>query len=138
MVLALTGRDEVEMAAVPPTLRGTVQIVVDVVMSVKVTLPVGAVGELLPGAFTVTVAVNVTDWFRMGVFVEEPTEVAVEPLLTACPRDSEPLLFEKFPSALRKLACTVCGFTASVAEEMLAMPPTKLTGGPKFTPSITN
>ena len=61
----------------PVTSRAPEPIIV--LPSLKLTVPVGVPA---PGAWTVTVAVNVTDWPNVEEFCEEATAVAVLALFT--------------------------------------------------------
>jgi hypothetical protein len=68
-----------------PPLRATVACVAvgvaQVPPSIKATLPAGVP---LPGEFTVTVAVKVTDWFRIDGLGDELKAVEVAALLIVC------------------------------------------------------
>src|SRR5437870_12807149 len=64
--------------------------------SEKVTTPVGLATAMLPGALTVTVAVNVTVWPATGTLTEDMTSVLVLALPTVCV--SVPLLLWKLLS----------------------------------------
>src|SRR5579884_67408 len=68
---------------------------------VKVTLPVGLAAALLPGAVTLTVAVNVTDWPNTEGFTDDATESDVSALFTVWPPlKLAELLALKLPSPL--------------------------------------
>jgi hypothetical protein len=85
-----TGNADVVNVAIPDAFTAPVPIVV--VPSLKVTVPVGVPA---PGALTVTVAVNVTDWFKRDGLTDELSAVVVFALLTTwdSPTDTLPLKF---------------------------------------------
>jgi len=69
---------EVENVAVAtPAVVDTVPVPNVVAPSLKVTVPVGLAAAVLPGLFTVMVAVNVTDWPGVDGFADELTLVLV-------------------------------------------------------------
>ena len=68
-----------KLAVVTPALVDSVPVPSVVAPSLKVTVPVG---EPAPGAVTLTVAVNVTDWPETEGLTEEATVVVVSALWT--------------------------------------------------------
>jgi hypothetical protein len=84
--------DEVEnVAVVTPAVVESVPVPNVVVLSLKVTVPVGVPD---PGEVTITVAVNVTDCPKIVGLAEETTLVVVSALLTTWDRDAEVLVLK--------------------------------------------
>src|ERR1700682_5837237 len=119
MVLAPTENRLVVSAAVPPV-RLTVPSTVEEPLT-KLTVPVGVPA---PGAFTVTIAVNVTGWPRTDGLLLELRLVVVGPWLpTAC--TTLELLVRKFPSP--PYAAVIAWLPAERADVLkVAEPPLKV------------
>jgi|SRR6266404_4715244 len=137
MSLLLVGSEEVVQVAVSgvPWLSVWVpQPEMVVPPTLKLTVPVG-MPDPLP--VTLTVAVKVTDWPNTDVPAEDVTAVLVEAWFTAWVKLAE-VLPVKFVSPLY-VAVTVWElFESEVIGPLVAVPPDRLTGGPKLLPSIAN
>src|SRR5438132_6220268 len=83
-----------KVAVVTPALVDSVPVPSVAAPSLKVTVPLG---EPAPGAVTLTVAVNVTDWPNTDGFADELRLVDVLALLTTCDT-AELVLVVKFVS----------------------------------------
>ena len=84
-----------------------------------------------------TVAVKVTDCPKADGLTDEFTVVVVFAWLTTCPPLTFPLLPAKFGSPAY-VAVIVCVPTVSAESWIVALPPLRLAGEPKLTPSTAN
>src|SRR5256885_15540990 len=91
--LALFSVLMVRVAVVTPALVANVPVPIELAPSKKVTVPLGKATAALPGAFTGTVAVKVTDRPETEGVAEGTTAVEVSALLTTWLRapEGEPL-----------------------------------------------
>jgi hypothetical protein len=71
-----------KVAVVTPPLVERLPLPIEVLPSEKVTVPVGLATTVLPGAFTLTVAVKVTDWPDTEGLTALLSKVVVSALLT--------------------------------------------------------